>query len=138
MVTSGNTFSRPDERDATWTFASDASSIPGVRKAVRDELAAWGLRSIAADAELLVSEVVTNAVQHAQGPYRCSVWLTGAFLRFEVEDRTAAPPLLRDAGFDAERGRGLRVLDAIACCWGSEDSPLGKIVWFELLAGAGL
>ncbi|MFC4119996.1 ATP-binding protein [Nonomuraea zeae] len=121
---------------ASWTLAHDFGSVPVARALLRSHLAGWSMDDATDDAELLVSELITNAVRHAPGPVRLTVWLVDGFLRCEVEDRHPAVPLLPDAPERDEGGYGLRLLDALACCWGSDVTPAGKAVWFELPATA--
>lgn len=87
------------------------------------------------DAILLTSEVVTNAVQHADGPLTLTVIRRGGDLRVEVTDNTTRAPRVTRRGMLAEGGRGLALLAALASDWGtSMTHPLGtgKTVWFEI------
>ncbi|WP_084959521.1 ATP-binding protein [Thermoactinospora rubra] len=120
-----------DEKIASWAFAPHPISVSKARRFARARLVAWGLKEAAEVVELLVSELVTNALQHARGPCRLTVWVTGNLLRCDVQDGSVTPPRLRETAED-EHGRGLQILDALACCWGSESTPRGKVVWFEL------
>ncbi|MBT2369869.1 ATP-binding protein [Streptomyces sp. ISL-10] len=85
-------------------------------------------------AELLVSELVTNAVHHGAGPILLSVTVRGASLRCEVTDAHPAFPCLRAAGADDESGRGMRLLHALSHRCGVRPARRGKTVWFELQA----
>ncbi|MEU0569026.1 ATP-binding protein [Nonomuraea sp. NPDC005983] len=124
----------PDEQVSSWVFAGKASSVPRARRITRSRLAAWGLGDRIEAAELLISELVTNALSHAHGPYRLTLSATDGLLRCEVSDADPTPPHLGEADLDDEHGRGLAVLDLLACCWGSEPTSEGKTVWFELPA----
>lgn len=88
------------------------------------------------DATLIVSELVTNAVLHADGPsdVLTAVRLVGSGvrLRIEVHDAVPSAPVLRVVDADAEHGRGLVVVEALSECWGTEATPDGKCVWCEL------
>ncbi|HEX2902603.1 MAG TPA: ATP-binding protein [Jatrophihabitans sp.] len=88
------------------------------------------------DAELLVSELVANAVQHGQPDIRLSVSPDPPGIWVQVSDEGDYLPQLPDRAPDSRQpnGRGLRLVDAIADSWGVKpaDSPPGKTVWFEI------
>ncbi|MED7924443.1 ATP-binding protein [Nonomuraea sp. LP-02] len=120
---------------ASWTLPATASSVPRARRAARGLLAEWDApRETGEAAELLVSELVTNAVRHAHGPVVLSMWARGGRLRCEVADADPRPPRPRHAGEQDEGSRGLELVQALADAWGSTPSRRGKIVWFELAA----
>jgi anti-sigma regulatory factor (Ser/Thr protein kinase) len=81
--------------------------------------------------ELLVSELVTNAVVHAQGAVELKVWADPDLVRVEVTDGSRSSPQIRDYGPEATTGRGVRLLDNLATRWGVELGSAGKTVWFE-------
>ncbi|MBT2226750.1 ATP-binding protein [Nonomuraea sp. NEAU-A123] len=120
------------EQLASWWLSPSMSTVPRVRRLTRAWLAAWGHREQVEVAELLVSEIVTNALRHAPGPYRLTLYATDGLLRGEVEDAGTAPLHVRHAQPGDEQGRGLDMINLLACCWGSESTPEGKTVWFEL------
>ena len=93
---------------------------------------AWGCEHLLDDAALLVSELVTNAVLHARAPVDIRVRKGRYELRIEVYDEGAGVPLPIFTDIDASAGRGLGLVQAIAACWGVDDTPSGKTVWFEL------
>lgn len=128
------TAQEPHDHFASWPLFPTATSVPLARRHTRDRLVEWGLDGLGEVAELLVSELVTNALCHAGGPYRLTLWAIDGLLRCEVEDGNTAPPFVRHAGAEDEHGRGMEVLALMACCWGSERTTGGKIVWFELPA----
>ena len=82
-------------------------------------------------AELLVSELVTNAVRYAQGKVGLRLILEGGLV-CEVLDDSAALPRLRHPDEDDERGRGLQVVSQLGQRWGARRSLSGKVVWCEL------
>jgi len=84
------------------------------------------------DAELLVSELVTNAVLHARSASRVTIERQGATLRISVFDTSPTRPRLRNYGPEAVTGRGLLLVDRISDRWGVEQVPTGKTVWFEI------
>jgi serine phosphatase RsbU (regulator of sigma subunit)/anti-sigma regulatory factor (Ser/Thr protein kinase) len=123
---------------ATWRLSPDPAQVPRARRLVRRQLADWGLPAVAGTAELLVSEIVTNAVRHAPGgPVELRLVRADALL-CEVTDTGQELPVLLDAGPADEAGRGLAVLSRLAHAWGtsrSRGTGPGKTVWFELLPG---
>jgi anti-sigma regulatory factor (Ser/Thr protein kinase) len=85
---------------------------------------------------LLVTELVTNAVIHAQTPVDVEVAINGSLVRIDVRDDAPTPPIRRSASPESLDGRGLLLLDRLADRWGYEPGPSGKTVWFEV-DGAG-
>ncbi|MEW1719943.1 SpoIIE family protein phosphatase [Streptomyces sp. NPDC093109] len=120
-----------DEDVAVYELATDPREVGRARRLVRERLLGWGLPHAVDTAELLVSELVTNAVRHARSD-RVGLRLvrTDALL-CEVTDDEPAPATLLAAGRDDESGRGLRVVSGLAREWGSSSSAHGKTVWFE-------
>jgi anti-sigma regulatory factor (Ser/Thr protein kinase) len=108
---------------------------PGVaRSFVGQCLRHWGYESIIPDAELLTSEVVTNAVVHAGGPVVVEVDDLADSVVVVVEDSAATLPLQRSPGPLDDGGRGLQILGALASGWGVSEIPdHGKFVWFRLM-----
>ncbi|MGY1855338.1 ATP-binding protein [Modestobacter sp. SYSU DS0290] len=126
---------------STFTASVDlpviATSVPLVRRLVRDVLRAWEAPQDREDVELLVTELVANVVDHAgSGSFTLELTLGGAWLRVAIVDGSAVRPIVRELDHDAERGRGMRLVDAIAHRWGVEDHRGGKRVWFELVPAA--
>ncbi|SOD61062.1 PAS domain S-box-containing protein [Streptomyces zhaozhouensis] len=124
----------PADRLATWTFPAERSMVREARGAVVATLREWGLDNLAEQAELLVSEVVTNAVRHARGPVEVRV-VRGSSLLVEVTDPVADPPRERTATPEDEGGRGLSLVSRESRRWGTRRGPAGKTVWFELTTG---
>jgi anti-sigma regulatory factor (Ser/Thr protein kinase) len=121
---------------AAYRLPSDRHSVAQARKALRRQLQVWRIKGELADsAELLLSELVTNAVQ-AQGSGAPDVGVrfawSGDRLRLEVRDASDALPVINDAEEDEECGRGLALVDALASGWGVDRGDTGKIVWAEL------
>ncbi|MET9239311.1 ATP-binding protein [Nonomuraea sp. NPDC003709] len=119
-------------RTASWWLSPDLGSVCDARRLTRDKLAAWGLDDQVEAAELLVSELVGNALEHAYGPVRLSFSAEDGLLRCEVEDENPVLPHMRVVDADAESGRGLFLVDVLSCCWGGERTARGKAIWFEL------
>ena len=83
-------------------------------------------------AELLVSELVTNAAVHARGTIGLTVHTDARGVRIEVEDPDRGRPVLRPASGDQVDGRGLLLVDKLATDWGTERRATHKVVWFEI------
>ncbi len=84
------------------------------------------------DLLLLVSELVANAAAASSQPIQLTVACDDAMLTVELFDDSALLPQLGDFGPLAEGGRGLWLVEAIACAWGTVPHPYGKTVWFTL------
>ncbi|MGA4838730.1 SpoIIE family protein phosphatase [Streptomyces sp. G45] len=124
----------PSANVGHWRLVADPSEVSRARDLVRDRLRDWGLDALEDTAALLASELVTNAVRHAQGR-RIGLRLVHAGrLLCEVEDDDVALPSLLNAGPSDEFGRGLRIVTGLAKEWGTSRTSTGKTVWFELEA----
>jgi len=119
------------DQHVTWKLASELTSARRARLLVRRRLKRWGLAELIPTAELLASELVTNAVRYAQGSIALRLVREGGLV-CEVLDDSAALPRLRHAGDEDERGRGLQVVSQLAKRWGARRTPSGKVVWCEL------
>ena len=107
-------------------------SVPAARHFVVDVLRSWGHDALAADAALIVSELATNALSHADSPFRTVVDRRRGGLRIGVEDASEVPIERRDAESDDIDGRGVHIVEALSRRWGYSPVPGGKIVWAEL------
>ncbi|GAU67242.1 putative protein kinase/phosphatase [Streptomyces sp. NBRC 110611] len=116
---------------AEWRLAIDAREVGRARALVGRQLADWGLGPAVETAQLLVSEVVTNAVRHAHTQHVVLRLVRTDALLCEVWDDDHALPQLLNAGADDESGRGLRVVSRLAREWGTSRTSSGKAVWFE-------
>ncbi|MBO8195594.1 ATP-binding protein [Streptomyces oryzae] len=87
------------------------------------------------DLRLLVSEVFTNALEHACGAYAVCVEQTEERIRVEVTDAATDLPAMRNGDLDAESGRGIFLVSVLADAWGIRPIDAGKVVWFELHLG---
>ncbi|MBW8794931.1 MAG: SpoIIE family protein phosphatase [Streptomyces sp.] len=117
---------------AEWRLAPDPAEVRRARAVVREQLHEWGLARLADPAELMVSELVTNAVRHSHGrPVQLRL-IRGETLLCEVDDDDHTLPTLLSARPDADAGRGLRVVSTLAREWGTSRTAAGKTVWFEL------
>ncbi len=113
-------------------FSPDPSAPGEARRAVSSALEEWDLARLAPMVELLVSEVVTNAVQHAASPGELEVRYDGDILRVSVSDLAGGEPGPRRPGPDEPSGRGLAIVETVAARWGVGHEDVGKTVWFEL------
>ncbi|WP_433256627.1 ATP-binding protein [Streptosporangium sp. CA-135522] len=121
-------------QDASWRLTPKPSSARRARRLARAWLAYQGLDAQSEVAELLISELVTNALRHTHGTIRLALSFEDGLLRCEVEDADGVPPRPRQARDDDEAGRGLHLIEQLSCCWGSARTSTGKVVWFELPA----
>ncbi|WP_406276748.1 ATP-binding protein [Streptomyces sp. NBC_00191] len=120
------------ETRSQW-FDRHPASVSAARSFTRDILVEQPLEE-SETVELLVSELVTNAVRHGAGPILLSVTVRGGSLRCEVTDAHPAFPCLMAAGADDESGRGMRLLHELSHLCGVRADHQGKTVWFELRA----
>ncbi len=121
----------PEGRIATLPLNEDITLAAQARRFTRATLASWGLMPLADVTELLVSELVTNALRHA-GPPRQLRLFRDRSLTVEVADAAHQMPLLRPIDEGDESGRGMRLVNELAHRWGSRTTRHGKVVWFEL------
>ena len=124
--------SAPVEYDAL--LSPDPRSARAARQFVRDRLTHHGFLS--ETAELVVSELMANVVQHARTPVRVRLRLEPASVRVELHDGSSIVPAMAEAAADAERGRGLFIVAAVSRRWNIDTTPTGKCVWIELDAEA--
>ncbi len=115
---------------ATWDLPDDPAVVAQARKAATGQLRAWGLDALAFTTELVVSELVTNAIRHAPGPVRLRL-ITEHALICEVSDGGATAPHLRHPKTTDEGGRGLFLISQFTQRWGTRYTPEGKIIWAE-------
>jgi anti-sigma regulatory factor (Ser/Thr protein kinase) len=114
------------------TLPTAASSVAEARHRVRDFLAGAAPAQVLDDANLMTSELASNAVLHDGGWYSVGATVSRERVRVEVDDNTARLPILRRVTPDAVNGRGMSILDALATRWGADPTPTGKRVWFEI------
>lgn len=123
---------------AVFTGEARTDTVVQARRWARGVLAAWDADALEWELSQLLTEVVTNAVLHAQTPVRVVLEHDAASgrLRCEVSDGSPVLPRVRRHSTQATTGRGLRLLDSVATSWGTQRSAAGKTVWFEV-DGAG-
>jgi serine phosphatase RsbU (regulator of sigma subunit) len=115
---------------AAWVLPGELTS-PGEARALASEpLTRWGLTGLLATTQLLVSELVTNAIRYTRGPVTLRLILERT-LTCEIADTSAALPRMRFAAGDDECGRGLQIVSQLSLRWGARRTPSGKVVWCE-------
>jgi anti-sigma regulatory factor (Ser/Thr protein kinase) len=119
---------------ASLELPPDHTAAARARQFLGRTLHEWGLDAVTGDAELLVSELVTNAILHARSPARVNVERDDSVVRVAVCDGSSATPRVRDYGPNAVTGRGMFLVDRIARRWGVDVDGNGKCVWFEVEA----
>ncbi|GLZ33824.1 hypothetical protein Lesp02_60120 [Lentzea sp. NBRC 105346] len=118
------------------TLAAEGGSCARARQLVREAAASWNLtEDLADDAQLVVTELVSNGIDHAEGPLELTVKRTTGGMFIEVSDRSTVLPQLRPVDPTSARGRGMQLVNALSERWGAEPNSVGKAVWAELNAG---
>ncbi|AYN30675.1 hypothetical protein DUI70_0172 [Streptomyces albus] len=115
---------------AEWTYPAEPEVVSRARAAAMGQLTAWGLQDLAPSTELIVSELLTNAVRYAGGPVRLRL-IRDQFLVCEVSDPSNTQPRLRRSSSLDEGGRGLFLVAQLASRWGSRYGRTGKTIWAE-------
>lgn len=118
------------EHLASWDVPVDPAAVGETRVKVSRRLEAWGLEDLSMTTELIVSELVTNAIRYGAGPVRLRLLFQSA-LTCEVSDASNTSPRLRHARTTDEGGRGLFLVAQLAHRWGTRYTPQGKIIWAE-------
>lgn len=124
---------------AQWRAVIELAPSPAAPAAARKVVAAtlhgWGLAAGVADAEQVVSELVTNAIRHAPGQVSYELELVGRSdgVRIYIADGSKTQTRVIGAAPTATGGRGLRIVQTLAARWGSEEYRGGKRVWADVL-----
>jgi anti-sigma regulatory factor (Ser/Thr protein kinase) len=110
-------------------------SIPTARHVALELLSAWAIDHCRDDVALVVTELVTNVVDHVGGETSILLELTlsDLWLRISIADGSAVRPVVRELCGDQPRGRGMHLVAAVADRWGCENHQGGKRVWADLL-----
>jgi anti-sigma regulatory factor (Ser/Thr protein kinase) len=116
---------------ASWQLDDDPSIVSLARRYATDQLSAWGLDEAAFTTELMVSELVTNAIRYGRPPIRLRLIHQGSTLISEVYDSSGTTPHMRRARIFDEGGRGLLLVAQLADRWGTRHDRVGKTVWAE-------
>lgn len=115
----------------------DLRSVREARRFLRETLDGWSLSGIEDASQIVVSELVTNAVTHAASDCQLRLLRRDSTVRVEVVDGGVGIPDPKPPTATAEHGRGLHIVSALAKAWGTESLPAGgKVVWVELASGA--
>ncbi|MFI2346801.1 SpoIIE family protein phosphatase [Streptomyces sp. NPDC019443] len=121
----------PVDAVGDWRLPREPRSVGRARELARAQLVAWNLEALVDTVELLVSELVTNALRYGEGEIRLRL-LRDRTLVCEVWDSGLVQPRRRRARDTDEGGRGLQLVGLLSAAWGSRRTPRGKTVWFEL------
>ncbi|KIF03031.1 histidine kinase [Streptomyces sp. RSD-27] len=123
-------------RIAEWEVPDDPAAVSRVRRAAAAQLEAWGLEELSFTVELILSELITNAIRYANEPIRVRL-LDDRNLICEISDGSSTSPHLRYAATTDEGGRGLFLVAQYAERWGTRYTQRGKVIWAELSRSAG-
>ncbi|MFD3944910.1 SpoIIE family protein phosphatase [Streptomyces sp. NPDC058579] len=118
------------DQTAEWELKRDPAVVSQARTLVNDKLDAWDLDDLQMTTELIVSEMVTNAIRYGAGTIRLRL-VRSLLLICEVSDESSSAPHLRHARTTDEGGRGLFIIAQIARRWGTRPSATGKTIWAE-------
>ncbi|WP_405483569.1 SpoIIE family protein phosphatase [Streptomyces sp. NBC_00009] len=117
-------------RVAQWEVPPDPAAVAPVRAECGAQLQAWGLNDIGFTTELILSELITNAIRYGSPPIRVRL-LHYRSLICEVSDGSSTSPHVRRAATTDEGGRGLFLVAQFAQRWGTRYTPGGKVIWAE-------
>ncbi|GGV78348.1 hypothetical protein GCM10015535_13140 [Streptomyces gelaticus] len=120
----------PPGNTAVWPVEADPVAVARVRQEAARQLRDWGLEELVFTTELVLSELVTNAIRHAGGPVEVRLIRAG-HLTCEVSDPSATQPRMRRALLTDEGGRGLYLVAQLTTRWGSRYTRHGKTIWAE-------
>ncbi|WP_225097497.1 ATP-binding protein [Streptomyces sp. CoH27] len=123
-----------EDRVASWDVPVDPAVVAESRRRACDRLVAWGLEETAFVTELVISELVTNAIRYASGPIRLRLIKDEALI-CQVSDGSSTSPHLRRARVFDEGGRGLFMVAELTRRWGTRYTRTGKTIWAELAPG---
>ncbi|MGI5401045.1 SpoIIE family protein phosphatase [Streptomyces sp. CA-135486] len=121
----------PPDHVASWDVPFDPAAVAGMRAAVAEKLDEWGLSELAFAMELVLSELITNAIRYGSAPVTMRL-LRDRALTCEVADGSSTSPHLRYAATMDEGGRGLFLVAQMADRWGTRYTPQGKVIWAAL------
>ncbi len=120
----------PAEQVAGWPVPHDPAAVAHMRTAAARKLAEWGLEELACTTELILSELITNAIRHTEGPIHLRLVRDRALI-CEVADCSRTSPHIRQAAITDEGGRGLYLVARLAERWGMRPTASGKVIWAE-------
>ncbi|ROQ94578.1 PAS domain-containing protein [Streptomyces sp. 2132.2] len=120
----------PAERIAEWEVPFEPSAVAAMRALAMEKLEEWGLSELTFGTELVLSELITNAIRHGSAPVRVRL-LHDRVLTCEVFDGSSSSPRLHYAKTTDEGGRGLFLVAQLSRRWGARYTPEGKVIWSE-------
>lgn len=115
---------------ACWDVPDDPAAVSALRCAITRRLRSWDLDELTFTTELIASELITNALRHAQGPVQARLVRDRALV-FEVADASGTSPRLRRAATTDEGGRGIFMVAQLCRRWGTRFTEQGKVIWTE-------
>jgi serine phosphatase RsbU (regulator of sigma subunit) len=118
------------DRIVSWDLPAEPALVAEARARAARQVTEWGYEEIAFTTELLVGELVTNAIVHAQPPIQLRMILDTT-LSCEVSDTSSTAPHHRRAGRYDEDGRGLLLVAQLADRWGTRQTRTGKTIWAQ-------
>ncbi|MEV4557849.1 SpoIIE family protein phosphatase [Kitasatospora sp. NPDC049285] len=118
----------PEDQVAVWTLPDDPAVVRTARRLAEHQVAAWGLEALEFSTDLIVSELVTNAIRYGKAPIRLRL-IHDRGLICEVSDSSDSTPHLRRAKSTDEGGRGLFIVGQLAQRWGTRFARHGKTIW---------
>ncbi|WP_190177292.1 SpoIIE family protein phosphatase [Streptomyces naganishii] len=121
----------PPDRIADWDVPSDPAAVARMRDAACRQLDEWDLSELSFSLELVLSELVTNAIRYGCEPIHVRLILDRTLI-CEVADASSTSPHLRYAATTEEGGRGLFLVSQMTERWGTRYTPTGKVIWAEL------
>jgi serine phosphatase RsbU (regulator of sigma subunit) len=127
----------PDDRIVSWDLPAEPAVVAEARAQAARQLAVWGLEEVTCATELIVSELLTNAIRHAEPPIQLRMILDRA-LSCEVSDGSSTTPHLCCPDCYDEGGRGLLIVAQLTERWGTRHTPTGKTIWAQQPLGPGL
>jgi anti-sigma regulatory factor (Ser/Thr protein kinase) len=119
------------EQVAEWEVPDDPAAVSGIRAEATRRLESWGLGGSVFTTELILSELVTNAIRYGASPITLRLLRDRDSLICEVGDGTSTSPHLRRAHVTDEGGRGLFLVAQLSRRWGTRYTDRGKIIWAE-------
>lgn len=127
----------PQGAECTVCFPCARQAPTHARGFVAESLLGWGRSDLLDVGALVVTELATNAIRHANSGFTVSLVRDGGVVRLFVGDNARTVPQLQATGPSESGGRGLQIIDALAERWGHDLHPSGKLVWAELAAEGG-
>jgi len=115
---------------ATWDVPADPEAVAGTRAHVVRQLRDWGCEAAGFVTELVVSELVTNAIRYGSSPIQLRLIRDRSLICEVIDGSSTAPHLRRARAFD-EGGRGLMLVAQLTQRWGTQQTPDGKVIWCE-------